>query len=245
VTRFPYYLRELLAFDGIAANSEDSRHTLLDYWRWAGVRSHPPVTAIPLGLEKCHVLRDTPSGNQPPVVLSVGSIEGRKNHLALLEACDALWTRGLKFELHLVGLAQQQTGRAALEKVRALQAAGRPLRYDGPVDEDALNAAYARCAFTVYPSLYEGFGLPVLESLSHGKPCICSAKGALGESARGGGCMTLDQVDGPALAAALEKVITTPSIRDVLASEARGRTFRTWSDYAHELTAWMQTLPRR
>jgi glycosyltransferase involved in cell wall biosynthesis len=242
VARFPAYLRELLAFDGIAANSEDSRQTLLDYWRWLGVTDHPPVAAIPLGLEKCPAKSDAPSENQPPVILSVGSIEGRKNHLALLDACESLWSRNLRFELHLVGLAQQQTGRAALEKIRALQSAGRQLRYDGPVDEAALDAAYARCAFTVYPSLYEGFGLPVLESLAHGKPCICSAKGALGESTQGGGCLALDRVDSAHLAAAIEKLLNNSDARTALIAEARARTFRSWPDYARDLLAWLPTL---
>src|SRR6185503_12664952 len=51
VARFPAYLVELLQFDGIAANSEDSRDSLLDYWRWLGVRDAPPVQAITLGIE--------------------------------------------------------------------------------------------------------------------------------------------------------------------------------------------------
>ena len=245
VARFPAYLRELLLFDGIAANSEDSRQTLLNYWRWLGIATHPPVAAIPLGLEKCHVIRDIPSENQSPVLLSVGSIEGRKNHLALLDACESLWSRGLRFELHLIGLAQQQTGAAALEKIRALQAAGRPLRYDGPVDDAALDAAYARCVFTVYPSLYEGFGLPVLESLAHGKPCICSAHGALGESTQGGGCLALDRVDSKSLGHGIEKLLTDSAVRETLIAETRARTFRTWPDYARDLTTWMHALPPR
>jgi glycosyltransferase involved in cell wall biosynthesis len=242
VTRFPSYLRELLAFDGIAANSEDSRQTLLDYWRWLGLTTHPPVTALPLGLEKCHVLRDTSSGNPTPVILSVGSIEGRKNHLPLLHACEALWKRGHTFELHLIGIAQPQTGHAALEKIRTLQAAGHALRYDGAVADDALNAAYARCTFTVYPSLIEGFGLPVLESLAHGKPCICSSRGALGESARDGGCLTVDSVDAATLEAALEKLLTSSAARDALTAAARARTFRSWTDYARALTDWIKSL---
>jgi glycosyltransferase involved in cell wall biosynthesis len=243
VARFPAYLRELLAFDGIAANSEDSRQTLLGYWRWLGVTAHTPVVSLPLGLEKCHAIRDTSSESPQPVILTVGSIEGRKNHLALLEACESLWTRGLVFQLQLIGLAQSQTGRAAIEKIAALQSAGRPLRYDGPVGESALDAAYARCAFTVYPSIYEGFGFPVLESLAHGKPCICSAKGALGESAQGGGCLTLDHLGAAHLAAAIEKILTGTTVRAALIAEARARTFRTWRDYSHDLLAWMHTLP--
>ncbi len=245
VARFPAYLQELLAFDGIAAVSADSRDTLLDYWRWLGVSDHPPVIALPLAQEKHHVIRDTSDAASIPTVLSVGSLEGRKNHIALLDACEQLWAQGRSFSLQLIGLAHPQTGRTALDRVRALQAAGRPLRYDGAVDEASLDTAYAACAFTVYPSLMEGFGLPVLESLAHGKPCICSNRGALGESARGGGCLALDRVDRASLATAIDRLLTLPDEHRRLAAAARARHFRTWTDYAAELTTWMRPLPRR
>lgn len=244
VARFPAYLRELLMFDGIAAVSEYSRQSLLDYWRWLGVSKHPPVVTIPLGLELPAIRSDTSAQNPIPIVLCVGSIEGRKNHIALLDACERLWTRGLAFELHLIGLAHAQTGRTALEKIRALQARGRALRYDGPQDDAALDASYGRCDFTVYPSLCEGFGLPVLESLTHGKPCICSAQGALGESAIGGGCLTLAGLDAASIAEAIAQLIESPSRRDELRREAASRTYRTWHDYAGELKNWIQTLRR-
>lgn len=252
VARFPAYLRELLAFDGIAANSDDSRDTLLSYWRWLGIpaAAQPIVTTISLGTELLPSLVSPPStlSSQPsslPTLLSVGSLEGRKNHLALLEACEQLWTSGARFELRLIGLTHPQTGRAALARVRALQAAGRPLRYDGAVNDATLTAAYAACTFTVYPSLIEGFGLPVLESLAHGKPCVCSARGALGESARDGGCLALDHVDAPSLAAAIARLLTSSPELAALSAAARARRFRTWTDYVRDLAAWLPTLPRR
>ena len=245
VARFPPYLIELLGFEGIAAVSEDSRASLLDYWRWLGLKKFPAVTAIPLGSEPQHWPRSgeiSPSAASP-VVLSVGSIEGRKNHLALLQACEELWQRGEHFQLHLIGLVHATTGAAALAKLRALQAAGRPLRFDGPVSDADVDAAYAACTFTVYPSLMEGFGLPVIESLRHGKPCVCSAHGAIGESARGGGCVGLDRVDAPALAAAITRLIHSPTEVAALAQQARARRFRSWNDYAGELIDWMRQLP--
>ncbi len=260
VARFPSYLRELLAFDGIAANSEDSRATLLAYWDWLGVPQNirPVVTAIPLGTDPvCHLMDDKPVGpssgksilqnqkSEIPTVLSVGSLEGRKNHLALLDACESLWSAGANFELHLVGLAHPQTGRAALARVHALQASGRPLRYSGPVTDAALAAAYSACAFTVYPSLIEGFGLPVLESLAHRKPSICSAHGALGEATREGGCIALDRVDAASIAHAISRLLSTPSDLAALTEAARARRFRTWSDYARDLATWLPTLARR
>jgi glycosyltransferase involved in cell wall biosynthesis len=247
VTRFPVYLQELLGFDGVAAVSEDSRQSLVEYWQWLGVERPPPVIVLSLGLEPPlpSPYGHTTAPNATPVVLSVGSIEGRKNHLALLEACETLWQRGLHFELRLVGLAHPDTGRAAVARLRALQAAGRPVHDEGPVSETGLHDAYRSCLFTVYPSLVEGFGLPVLESLSHGKPCICSSHGALGESARGGGCLALDRVDPPALARAIGNLLSDPERLEALEHAARERTFKPWSAFADELTAWMQTLARR
>ena len=247
VARFPAYLRELLAFDGIAANSETSRDALRDYWRWLGVGDTPPVEAIPLGVDLPARASSQPStlNAQLLTILCVGTLEGRKNHVALLDACEQLWISGTRFELRLVGLANRETGSAALTRVRALQAAGRPLRYDGPLGESAVAAAYADCAFTVYPSIVEGFGLPVIESLAHGKPCICSGRGALEETARGGGCVALEAVDAASLAAAIATLLGSHEKLAKLASEARWRKFRQWPDYAADLSAWLRELPRR
>ena len=247
VARFPAYLRELLHFDGIAAISADSRDSLLSYWHWLGISTPPPVLALPLGvdLEKCHTLYDTSlSSSRRPVVLSVGTLEGRKNHLALLDAAESLWSRGATFELRLIGHANA-TGAAALARLKSLQAAGRPLRYDGPAADETIAHAYAECAFTIYPSIAEGFGLPVIESLARGKPCICSARGALGEISLHGGCLALDSVDSASLATAIDSLLQTPSRLADLAGAARQRTFKSWANYTRELETWIHTLPRR
>ncbi|HEU5079009.1 MAG TPA: glycosyltransferase family 1 protein [Opitutaceae bacterium] len=242
VARFPAYLQEMLAFDGIAAVSEDSLQSLREYWDWLGVSKPPILTKISLGLTPPHsrlAFHQASHLHKLIPVLCVGSIEGRKNHLALLDACEKLWHSGLEFELRLVGLAHAETGRAALHKIKELQAAHRPLRYDGAVSEADLENAYAECAFTVYPSLMEGFGLPVLESVHRGRACICSNKGALGEAARGGGCLTLDSVDADSLAAAIERLVNQPAERDRLAREALARPVRTWTQYAQDLNAFI------
>ncbi|HEY9154201.1 MAG TPA: glycosyltransferase family 1 protein [Opitutaceae bacterium] len=249
VARFPGYLQELRQFDGVAAVSEDSRQTLLSYWEWLGLKETPIVRTLQLGAPKPVVRppssRLTSSRMINAIqILCVGSIEGRKNHIALLDAAETLWEKGLTFQLQLIGLAHAETGRAALEKISSLQQAGRPLQYDGAVDEAALERSYASCDFTVYPSLMEGFGLPVLESIHHGKPCLCSSRGALGEAARGGGCMTCDPVDAESLARAMESLINDPVLRKKLADEAAARPGRGWDDYADELLAFISELRR-
>ena len=244
VARFPAYLRELAQFDGIAAVSEASRAELLGYWEWAGIWDTPPVTAIPLGVERmpAPVLASPKPGEGRLHLLCVGSIEGRKNHLALLQACESLWQRGLQFDLHLIGLAQRQTGAEALALIEKLQAAGRPLRYDGVVGDEAREAAYAAADFTVYPSLAEGFGLPVAESLVRGKPCICSADGALGETAAGGGCLTVAEPTAAMLAEACAGLIEDPRKLAELTAAAERRVFASPSDHANRLVQWMESL---
>lgn len=244
VARFPLYLQQLLAFDGVAAVSRDSHDALVDWWRWLRVPTPPPVTTIALAADAPARDRVLARTTRIPVVLSVGSIEGRKNHRSLLEAAETLWTEGLAFELRLVGLAQAETGRTVVAEIRRLQQRGRALRYDGPLDERALNAAYHECAFTVYPSLMEGFGLPVLESVGYGKPCVCSAHGALGEAARAGGCLALDRVDPSSLADAMRSLLSHPARRQALAEAALVRPIRTWESHATELLEWMRSLPR-
>jgi glycosyltransferase involved in cell wall biosynthesis len=246
VARFPAYLRELVQFDGIAAISETSAGVLRDYWRWLGVSNPPPVVAVPLAIDaRTPAPVSAPVTQALPRILCVCTIEGRKNHLALLEACEDLWKQGLEFELQLIGLARNDTAAAALEKIAVLQHAARPLLYEGVATNEEIEFAYGQCSFTVYPSLVEGFGLPVLESLGFGKPCICSAKGALGESAQGGGCVALESVGRQSLATAIKDLLTNGELLASLSKAARLRCFNTWSDYARDLVHWTQSLKRR
>jgi glycosyltransferase involved in cell wall biosynthesis len=242
VARFPSYLRDLLAFDGVAAVSEDSREVLRDWWRWLGVSRTPELVAISLGVDAPRPDPALARATSTPVVLTVGTLEARKNHLSLFDACESLWTRGISFELRVIGLVPQPKSNPALARLRQLQTNGRSLRYDGAVDDATLSAAYHECSFSVYPSLMEGFGLPVLESVSYGKPCVCSARGALGESARKGGCLALADVEAPTLARAIETLLIGAPRREALASEARSRALRSWNDYTSRLAEWMRGL---
>jgi len=203
----------------------------------------PPSHDLPSHVQTSHfpASRADAEGNLP-TILCVGSIEGRKNHLALLQACELLWARGLKFELQLIGLLQRQTGAAAAALMARLQAAGRPLRYEGAAGDRAREAAYAAAAFTVYPSVAEGFGLPVAESLIRGKVCVCAGTGALGEISLGGGCQTVNDPTSEALADACAELLLDSAKLARLTAEARGRTFPTAADHARRLVEWMRSL---
>ncbi|MDA8527767.1 glycosyltransferase family 4 protein [Opitutaceae bacterium] len=247
VGRFPRYLSELRQFDGIVAVSEDSRQSLIDYWRWAGWPNTPPVIVSGLGLD--HIERRASQAESTisdpqnlPVILSVGSIEGRKNHLTLLNAAEDLWNAGKSFELRIIGTAQRETGKIALARIKDLQAAGRPLRYEGWLNDADLKLAYRSCAFTVYPSLMEGFGLPVWESLLNAAPCICSHHGATAETAKDGGCLTVDTAVKEQLAQTMQSLLTDSDQLHLLRQQAQRRTPPTWSECARRIHDWMPEI---
>lgn len=170
-----------------------------------------------------------------PLVLCVGSHEPRKNHLAVLHAAELLWREGLEFQLVFVG--GNAWGSESFEsRVGALAAAGRPVRSAQAVSDVVLRDLYQRAAFSVFPSVNEGFGLPVAESLSVGTPVVTSGFGSMAEIAAGGGALLVDPRNDHDLARGLRTLLTDDTVLSRLRAEARARPARDWDAYAAE--AW-------
>jgi Glycosyltransferase len=109
------------------------------------------------------------------------------------------------------------------------------------VTNDALAILYEECAFTVYPSLMEGFGLPILESLWHGRPCICANFGAMAETARGGGCLTVDVRYADKLAEAMVSLSTRADLHEKLTAQISNRLIKSWAEYAAEICSVLES----
>jgi len=249
--KFREYIQALASFDRIICISEQSRDDLLSFWREYGIRDLPEtfIETWPLEFDEAERSdgRDGPPGGRPQnsdsgatrsSVLCVSTFVPRKNHLGLLDAAEQLWSNGLEFELKLVG--PWAGNWPVLLKIRALRAKGRPLTWLKHVDDQTLHTLYRQCAFTVYPSLMEGFGLPIAESLWHGKPCVCGGNGALGEVARGGGCLIVDQTSTAALSEGIKTLLSDRQLYSRLSNEARARIFRSWSDYIDKFLAHLK-----
>ncbi len=117
-----------------------------------------------------------------PLVLAVGSHEPRKNHLVLLEAAHRLWREGVQFHLLMIG-GSGWRGEEFDEQVELLRAARYPLTVWKRASEQRLWASYHLARFSVFPSLVEGYGLPIAESLVCGTPVITSDFGSMVELA--------------------------------------------------------------
>jgi glycosyltransferase involved in cell wall biosynthesis len=165
------------------------------------------------------------------VVLVVGTHEPRKNHLAVLEAAEGCWRRGVQFQLVFVGGASWDRSDFADEVARLVRE-GDAVQVLRRVSEEALWSLYRLADLTVFVSLVEGYGLPVAESLCCGTPVITSAVGSMAELAEGGGAVTVDPTDVAAIEEAMGALLTSPDLLAALGREAAARTWPTWDDYA-------------
>lgn len=178
----------------------------------------------------------SPAG--PAMILVVGSHEPRKNHLAVLQAAELLWQQGLQFSVQFIG--GMSWGHEFGRRVADLTAKRRPIQVRVAVDDDALSAAFEAARFTVFPSLHEGYGLPVAESFAHRTPVITADFGSTAEIAAAGGALLVDPRDDDALTAAIRALLTDDDELDRLRAAIDRRTDRTWDDYAGEL--WNQIV---
>jgi len=171
-----------------------------------------------------------------PLLLCVGAHEPRKNHLAVLYAAEQLWRAGREFRLLFIG-GNAWRSAPFFDELAVLRARGRPVRAVSAVPDDVLWGAYRLATATVFPSLNEGYGLPVGESLAAGTPVVTSGYGSMAEIARSGGAVLVDPRDDLDLARGIESALFDGSVQTALRAAAAARPRRTWDDYATELWA--------
>jgi glycosyltransferase involved in cell wall biosynthesis len=239
VERHPGYMKLLARFDRIWAVSEASRQELQEFWSWQGVRRPPPIEVLPLGADWDGLPRATSSTAiaraGPPRVVSVGILEPRKNQGVLIEAGENLSRDGLDFELHLVGRINPEQGSGVAARLRETAGRWPGLVHHSGMEDEALAELVRSARATAFPSIAEGCGLPVLESLWLGVPCLCSDAPSVLENARCGGCAVVAGNEVSGWTDALRRVLTDSAFRDRLAREALDRPLPTWTGAAHVL----------
>jgi len=161
-------------------------------------------------------------------ILFVGVIEPRKNLETLV---DAYLADSLSGEFDLVLAGNLGWGYSTLMQKIANARAEDCIRMPGYIADGDLAALYSSATAFVYPSLYEGFGLPVLEAMACGIPVITSSFSSLPEIA-GDAAILVDPHDRSALASALRKVLKDDRLRQDLSRRGRQQS---------QLFSWEQT----
>jgi len=165
-------------------------------------------------------------------ILYVGTIEPRKNLTALLEAFTNL--QSAICNLHLVFVGKKGwLYEGFFRRLRELGLEDRVL-FTGYVPDEDLPAIYSAADLFVFPSLYEGFGLPVLEAMACGTPVVCSNTSSLPEVA-GDAALLVDPTDMRALAGAMKRALTDEEKR----KEMREKGLRRAAKFSWEKAATM------
>jgi glycosyltransferase involved in cell wall biosynthesis len=178
-----------------------------------------------------------------PFLLCVGTVEPRKNIAALVDALCILRARGWNHRLLIAG-RQGWLYRATFDHVKrtGMEHAVDFLDY---VPDADLPALFAACDAFVFPSLYEGFGLPPLEALACGAPVVCSNTSSLPEVV-GDAALLVDPRDAGGLAAAIERVITDGALRDALRAKGIAQAAQfSWERTARETLAVYGAVVRK
>jgi len=147
------------------------------------------------------------------LVLFVGALQTRKNLVRLIEAFEAMPP---DWRLVLAGAPSGFGAEAILERIHAR------IEVTGYLPASQLEELYARASIFAFPSLDEGFGIPVLEAMAHGLPVITSNCSALPEVA-GDAALLVDPHSSTDIAAALTRLATDADLREQLAARGRER----------------------
>ncbi len=174
-------------------------------------------------------------------ILFVGRLDPWKNVNALLGAFRLLCSReDFRYDLVLAG--PRDWGYPALETAVSEWNLGDRIHFQGYVPDEDLPLLYNLARCFVFPSWYEGFGLPVLEAMASGCPVVTSTAPALREAA-GGAAQEADPADEEALARAISKTLSEPELREEMTQHGLKRaTEFTWERTARQLLDELSAL---
>lgn len=175
-----------------------------------------------------------------PWLLMVGTLEPRKNHATALRALRLLADEGFPHRLLIVGGAGWLFDPVAAQ-VEALGLRER-VTFTGHVPAEDLPPLYSGCDAFLMPSLYEGFGFPLLEALACGAPSVASGTSSLPEVG-GDAVIYVDPLDSEGLAAAARLILTQPALAAAMREQGplQAGRFR-WERCASETAALYRQL---
>jgi len=232
------YMSAFAGLDAVIAVSNESARHFMEFTRSRNL-AEPALHVCSLPAQIAGQERETrlkENTSHAVNILCVSTLEPRKNHFVLLAAFEEACSRlgGVNVELHLVGGAYEQAPEIA-GAVRAAVSKNARIYWHERAGPAELRNFYRECDFTVFASWIEGFGLPVMESLWFGRPCLCADEGVVAENAKGGGCLMMNVRDKKALADGIVKLAGDAGFRRQLGLQVLGRKLKTWNEYANDV----------
>jgi glycosyltransferase involved in cell wall biosynthesis len=220
-----HMMREIARADAIICVSESTRADLLRFYE---VDPHR-VSTIHSGIAPS-ALGTRHAALPDRYILFVSTIEPRKNLSVLLDAFENL-KKSKRYDGALVVVGRVGwKSEALVPRLRA-----RDVHHLDYLDPEALASVYRNAELFVFPSIYEGFGFPLLEAMVHGVPAIAAESSSLPEIA-GDAAIYFDPCDAAQLEAAIEHVVENHEVRHALIERGRERVAKFRWDEAAEQT---------
>jgi glycosyltransferase involved in cell wall biosynthesis len=221
--------------DLVIANSQSTKRDIIEY---LGVKEES-IHVTPLASRYANPnLSRYPSPRNEPYILFVSTLEPRKNLITLIDAFTYFKEKTkLEHQLILIGKKGWQY-EPIFQKIATSPYRDSILHLDYLPDETVISY-YQNADIFVYPSIYEGFGLPVLEAMTLGCPVVTSCTSSLPEVA-GDAAILVSPHDSLEMAAAIEKVITDSQLRQDLIDQGKQQAQKfSWQQTARDtLTAY-------
>ena len=209
--------------DAVVCASETTAEDVRSRWRVAEERIFTTPLAV-AAFPRENIVLPTSVPTSGRWILSPYNLEPRKNLRRLLEAFAQVPDPGDEMRLVLFGRAANNPDREReFDELLARLSIERKVLRTGFVSDAALATMYRRCTAFVYPSLYEGFGLPVLEAMANGACVLVGDRSAMKEVVDQAG--VLMDVDSPsAMARAITETLADERERQRLSEKARARS---------------------
>lgn len=242
VQRHPDYMKLLASFHRVWGISRAVQRDLTGFWAWQSVPVRARVDAVELGSDFDGSPRATVAPPMPKrgSFLCVGIIEPRKNQMFLLDVAEELWRAGADFDLHVVGRVNPHFGEPIVKRIKAIAKRERRVQLHVAAGDAKLRELYAGASAVAFPTIAEGCGLPVIEALWRGVPCVCSDLPVLRENADHGGCVVARTNDLADWTAKLRGLLDESALQQRLRTEAVTRALPTWRQTAESLLAGLR-----
>jgi glycosyltransferase involved in cell wall biosynthesis len=219
----------------IIAVSEQTKQDLINKFKVAADR----IVAIPNALPHLPIAAVTPVVNGD-YILVVGRVEARKNPTAAIKAFALIAADYPKLQLVFAGSPGFQAEHAK-QLAQALGLADR-IQFLGFISPQTLADLYAYAKILLFPSFYEGFGLPVLEAFHYGVPVVASTTPAVSEVA-GDAALLVEPTDTVGISRALVRLLEEPELRAELIAKGVERLKQfTWDVSAGQLRELINNL---
>ena len=240
--------RSVRRADGVIADSQHTANDLAEQWQVSPDR----ITVVQGAVDhsRFHPITDAARLEQVrrryglegrPYILALSRLEPRKNFVRLIEAFAQARAEGKLPHRLVIGGKQGWLYAPIYARVQEL-GLGEHVHFPGFIAEEDLPAVYSGAAFFAYPSLYEGFGLPIVEALACGLPVLAGDNSCLPE-AGGPGALYVRAEDTQSIAAGILRLGTDAALRAQLAAAGQSHALQfTWERSARQLLAAYQTV---